>query len=211
MTAYEINIVTHIIFYCFAIMAVCSATLVVFSRSPVYSILFLVLTFFATAGIWIILQAEFLGLILVIIYVGAVMTLFLFVVMMLDLEEVLKHRSLVRFYPIVMILVGLIFAGLLIFVGPWHFGFKQFPAPTALPAGYSSTKALGGVLYTHYMLPFELAGVILLVGMVSAIALTQRAKRNRRRQTPSGQIAVQPEDRIRLVKDKDIPRGGDSA
>lgn len=209
MIASQINIVTHIIFYCFAVMAIASASLVVFSRSPIYSILFLVLTFFATAGIWIILQAEFLGLILVIIYVGAVMTLFLFVVMMLDLEEVLKHRSLVRFYPVVMILVGLIFAGLLIFVGPWHFGFQNFPAPPALPANYSSTKALGGVLYTHYMLPFELAGVILLVGMVSAIALTQRAKRNRRRQVPAEQIAVQPEDRLRMVKDKDISRGDD--
>lgn len=210
MTTFDVNIVTQIIFYCFAVMAIGSALLVVFSRSPVYSILFLVLTFFATAGIWIILQAEFLGLILVIVYVGAVMTLFLFVVMMLDLEEVLKYRNLVRFYPIVMLLVGLIFAGLLIFVGPWHFGFHNFPAPPALPADYSSTKALGMVLYTHYTLPFELAGVILLVGMVSAIALTQRQRRQRHRQSQAEQIAVRPEDRIRLVKDKDIPCGGDS-
>lgn len=160
MSPDAINIVTQVFFYAFAAMTVIFAAMVVFSRNPVRSILFLVLTFFAVAGLWIIARAEFLGLVLVVVYVGAVMTLFLFVVMMLNVDELMKHKGLVRFYPLVFLLAGLILAALIIFVGPWHFGLQQFAAPAALPAHFSNTKALGMTLYTDFMLPFELAGVL---------------------------------------------------
>jgi NADH-quinone oxidoreductase subunit J len=203
MSPLDINIVTQVIFYCFAAMAVLCALGVIFSRNPVTAILCLVLTFFATGGVWIILNAEFLGLILLIVYVGAVMTLFLFVIMTLDLDEVMKHRYLVGFYPIVIIMGGLILALMIMAVGPWHFDLHHIAAPPIDPVGYSNTKALGSELYTQYLLPFELAGVILLLGMVAAIALTHRDKALfSQKQNVADQISVKASDRLTIVKDQ---------
>lgn len=193
----------QIIFYAFMAMAVLCAVFVVLNRNPVRSILFLVLTFFATAAIWIMLQAEFLGLILVVVYVGAVMTLFLFVVMMLDLDSIMKHRGLVRAWPIAVILVALILAALILFVGPWHFGIKTYPAPTVASASYSSTAVLGMALYTKYLLAFELAGVLLLVGMIAAISLTKRDQLRRRDQKIAKQVRVKASERLTIVKDEE--------
>lgn len=206
------NIVTQIIFYAFAVMAILCALGVVFGRNPVRAILCLVLTFFATGAIWIILQAEFLGLILLIVYVGAVMTLFLFVIMTLDVDEIMKHRSVVRFYPVVLVLAGLILALLIIFLGPWNFDGHHIPIPT-ITIEESNTKLLGSVLYTQYLLPFELAGVMLLLGMVAAIALTHDGRRKKLfsyKQNVGEQVAVKARDRVRLVKDEEIRKGAAS-
>jgi NADH-quinone oxidoreductase subunit J len=206
------NIVTQIIFYSFAVMAVLCALGVVFGRNPVRAILCLVLTFLATGAIWIMLQAEFLGLILLIVYVGAVMTLFLFVIMTLDTDEIMKHRSVVRFYPVVLLLAGLILALMIIFLGPWNFDEHHVMIP-AINAAESNTKLLGGILYTQYLLPFELAGVMLLLGMVAAIALTHDGRRKKLfsyKQDVSAQVAVKARDRVRLVKDDEAKKGAAS-
>ncbi|MEM9242874.1 MAG: NADH-quinone oxidoreductase subunit J [Pseudomonadota bacterium] len=200
------NLVHQVILYAFMAMAVGLAFMVVINRNPVRSILCLVLTFFATAAVWIMLQAEFLGLILVIIYVGAVMTLFLFVIMMLDLKAIMRHKSLVRAWPIALLLVAGVFAGLVSFLGPWHFNNRLFPAIAAKAADYNSTQTLGMVLFSKYLLPFELAGVLLLVGMIAAIALTKREGLRRRDQKASEQIAVKAKHRLRVVKDEELTK-----
>lgn len=190
----------HIIFYFFAILAVCSALTVITLRNPVHSVLALVLTFFSMAGIWMLLRAEFLSLILLLVYVGAVMTLFLFVVMMLNIHTEKKRSGFVRYLPFGVIIV-LLLAGLLIIVmGPRYFGLGEVPAPLPEPANFSNIAHLGSILYTHYAYPFEIAGVLLLAAIIAAITLTHRAPRKRKQQSVGEQIAVHPADRLRLIK-----------
>lgn len=207
MTATMSNLIQQFFFYFFAVLAIASAVGVILGRNPVRAILFLVLTFFFTAALWIMLQAEFLGLILVVVYVGAVMTLFLFVVMMLDLNAIMQHKGLVKRRFLATLLVTAILAILVYFLGPWHFNQQTFPASSnMIAANYSSTQALGMMLFTHYLLPFELAGVLLLVAMIAAIALTKTAKPRRRVQDIDKQIAVKAKNRLRIVKDKELPQ-----
>jgi len=189
----------HIIFYIFATVAVCSAIVVVTVRNPVKSVLSLVLTFFSMAGIWMILRAEFLSLILILVYVGAVMTLFLFVVMMLNIDIEDKRPGFVRYLPFGVIVVLLLIGLMVIAVGPQYFGLNQMPVPQAEPANYSNIRHLGETLYTDYAYPFEIAGVLLLAAIVAAIALTHRPPTRRKVQNPAAQIAVRPEDRVRLI------------
>jgi len=192
----------HIIFYILSATAVVSALMVVVSKNPVHGVLFLVLTFFATAGIWLLLSAEFLALILVLVYVGAVMTLFLFVVMMLNPRLVTVREGFVRYFPFVALLV-LFMVGLSVMViGPDHFGLASVPAPTPKSADYSNITDLGSVLYTEYAYPFEVAGVLLLTSIVAAIALTHRRPKGRKSQNTRAQIAIRRQDRVRLVKMK---------
>lgn len=190
----------HIIFYLFATVAVCSAVAVITTRNPVRSVLSLVVTFFAMSGIWMILRAEFLSLILLLVYVGAVMTLFLFVVMMLSVEKETKRSGFVRYLPfgimIVLLITGLVIAA----VGPQYFGGIVMPPPPNEPADYSNISELGTQLYTDYVYPFEIAGVLLLAAIVAAITLTHRGPVKRKVQHPDAQMAVRPEDRVRLVK-----------
>lgn len=190
----------HIIFYVFAAIAVGSAVSVITVRNPVRSVLSLVVTFFAMAGIWMILRAEFLSLILLLVYVGAVMTLFLFVVMMLNIDVENKRSGFVRYLPfgiiIVLIITGLVIAAL----SPRYFGITQMPLPMPEAANYSNIQHLGAVLYTDYAYPFEIAGVLLLAAIIAAITLTHRAPVRRKAQNPNDQIAVRPEDRLRLIK-----------
>lgn len=190
----------HFIFYIFSAVAVLSAMMVVAAKNPVHGVLFLVLTFFATAGVWLILNAEFLSLILVLVYVGAVMTLFLFVVMMLSTSLVSLQEGFVRYLPFAVILILLMIGLTVMVVGPAHFGLAEVSAPAASAADYSNTADLGSVLYTNYAFPFEVAAILLLTAIIAAIALTHRKPKDRKSQNTSAQIAVRPENRMRLVK-----------
>ncbi|KAA9130333.1 NADH-quinone oxidoreductase subunit J [Marinihelvus fidelis] len=199
-----------ILFYLFSAILVGSALAVISSRNPVYSALFLVLTFFTAAALWILLQVEFLAVVLVVVYVGAVMVLFLFVVMMLDINLVPLKEGFVRFLP-VGILVALIMAFELLAV-MWtqgRFGEAAYPTPADRAADYSNTQAVGEHLYTQYLLPFEVAGVILLVAIVAATALTLRQRKGSKTQQPARQVRVKREERVRLVKMKsEAPNSG---
>ncbi len=189
-----------IIFYVFSATAVISALMVVAAKSPVHGVLFLVLTFFATAGVWMILQAEFLALILVLVYVGAVMTLFLFVVMMISLHIVTLREGFVRYWPFAAIIILLIVGLTVMAVSP-HAGLTTVSV-TESAKDYSNIADLGSVIYTNYAYPFEVAGVLLLTSIIAAIALTHRKPIGRKTQNSADQIAVRRQDRVRLVKMK---------
>src|SRR3990167_6120140 len=186
----------QIIFYLFATIAVCSAVVVITVRNPVRSVLSLVVTFFSVSGIWMLLSAEFLSLILLLVYVGAVMTLFLFVVMMLNIDKENKRSGFVRYLPfgllLVLLMMGLMIAG----VGPAYFGATHLPPPPASPTDYSNITQLGFLLYTDYAYAFEIAGVLLLAAIIAAITLAYRGPTRRKIQNPNQQIAVRPEDRV---------------
>jgi|SRR5579872_3139946 len=190
----------QIIFYVFAATAVLSALMVIAVKSPVHGVLFLVLTFFASAGIWMLLNAEFLSLILVLVYVGAVMTLFLFVVMMLSMKIVSAQEGFVRYLPFAALIVLLIVGLIIMAVNPDHFGLANVPLPAAKSSDYSNIADLGSVLYTNYAYPFEIAAVLLLTAIVAAIALTHRKPSGRKSQIASQQIAVRRDQRVRLIK-----------
>lgn len=189
----------HIIFYIFSATAVLSALMVIAVKNPVHGVLFLVLTFFASAGIWMLLNAEFLSLILVLVYVGAVMTLFLFVVMMLSMKVINKQEGFVRYLPFAAIIVLLVVGLIMMVVSPEHFGLANMPGPEPKPADYNNIAELGSVLYTNYAYPFEVAAVLLLTAIVAAIALTHRRPEGRKTQNVSQQIAVQRDQRVRLI------------
>ena len=190
------------VFYLFSGITVLSALAVVTARNPVHSALFLVLTFFTTAGIWILLEAEFLALTLVLVYVGAVMVLFLFVVMMLDINLVRMREGFIRYLPVGGLVAVIMLVEMILIVGPANFGFDSFEAPARQAADYSNTKELGRVLYTDYVFPFEIAAVILLVAIIAAIALTYRRRPQTKYQKPGKQVMVRREDRVRMVKMK---------
>jgi NADH-quinone oxidoreductase subunit J len=188
------------IFYIFAFALVFSGLMVITARNPVHSALFLVLAFFCCSGLWLLLEAEFLAITLVLVYVGAVMVLFLFVVMMLDINLAPLREGFARYLPFG-ILVGLVIAvQIAMVVGPERMGLDKMPAPERAGADYSNTEALGLSLYTEHVFAFEIAAVILLVAIVAAIALTMRRRPGTRTQIPSEQIAVRRQDRVRLVK-----------
>jgi NADH-quinone oxidoreductase subunit J len=188
---------TLILFYAFGALLLGSALLVVLVRNPVHSALFLVLAFVTAAGLWLLLYAEFLAITLVLVYVGAVMVLFLFVVMMLDINIDLLREGFWRNAPLAA-LVGLLMAFEM--VALLLRGSKgAAAAASAPPANYSNTKALGSVLYTDYVFPFELSAVILLVAIIAAIALTHRTRRATKRQDPGRQVKVRRGDRLRVL------------
>jgi NADH-quinone oxidoreductase subunit J len=188
------------VFYGFSAILVFAALQVITARNPVHAALFLVLAFFTSAGIWIQLQAEFLGMVLVLVYVGAVMVLFLFVVMMLDINIAALRSKFWGYLP-VGALVGLLLVAemVVVLVGGGFFGVANAPAPPPLPAGYSNTKELGRLIYTEYVYPFEIAAVILLVAIVAAIALALRRRKQTKYVDPAAQIRVRREDRVRMV------------
>jgi NADH-quinone oxidoreductase subunit J len=188
---------TQILFYVFAAILVFAAFMVITIRNPVKAAMFLVLTFFSAAGLWMLLEAEFLSITLVLVYVGAVMVLFLFVVMMLDInllrlrEGFGEYLSLGLTVAVLLVMeMGLILSA----------GFGSGRAPVPHPADYSNTRELGKVLYTQYAWPFEIAGAILLAGIVAAIALTMRRRPGTKYQNPAKQIRVTRNERVRLVK-----------
>lgn len=189
----------QIIFYGFAFVLLFAATMVVTVRNPVRAALFLVLAFFTSAAIWLFLEAEFLAITLVLVYVGAVMVLFLFVVMMLDINLTPLQEGFTKYLPLGILVAALITIEMVAVLGAAHFGLDIVSAPIPHPEGYSNTKELGLLLYTVYVYPFEIASVILTVAIVAAITLTLR-KGKRKTQDPSEQIKVRREDRIRIIK-----------
>ena len=188
-----------IIFYFFSTILVVAAVCVVTVRNPVHAALLLVLAFFTASGIWMLLRAEFLAIALVLVYVGAVMVLFLFVVMMLDINLDRLREGFWSYLPLgatVGILIAVEMA--LVIMAP-RSGFSAMPAPADPGASYSNTRELGKVLYTDYLYPFELASVVLLVAMIAAIALTLRKRKDTKYQKPSEQVKARSADRVRLV------------
>ena len=196
-------IVQELVFYAFSLVMVFAAVSVITVRNPVYSVLFLILAFFSAAAIWMLLEAEFLAIILIVVYVGAVMVLFLFVIMMLDINLVPFKEGFIRYLPVA-ILVAVIMAIELLMV-MWsrgRFGAEMFPIPAANSADYSNTRELGQLLYTNYLLPFEVAGIILLVAIVAAVALTLRTRPGIKTQNPAEQVKARRDESVRLVKMK---------
>lgn len=190
---------THVVFYVFSALLLFSAVMVIVSRHPVRGVLFLVLTFVCSAVLWMLLQAEFLSLVLIFVYVGAVMTLFLFVVMMLNVEQIPKVEGFVRYLPFailaVLVMVGLMTMAIL----PKHFAMAGQLQPIMHPESYSNVKSLGAVLYTEYLFPFEVASVLLLVAIIAAISLAFRGKRAKG-QDVDHQVSVKKADRLKIVK-----------
>jgi len=195
-----------IIFYVFAFMTVTAATVVVTVRNPVNAALFLVLTFFTSAVIWMTLEAEFLAITLVLVYVGAVMVLFLFVVMMLDINIARMREGFSRVLPLGIIVAGIMLLLMWSVVTDDIFSLESVATPVPKSADFSNTKALGGVLYTEYVFAFEIAAVILLVALVAALSLTMRKRPRTKYQNPSDQIKVRKADRLRIVK---MPSSGE--
>ncbi len=194
---------TDLVFIFFAGMLLLAGLGVIGSRNPVHSALFLVLSFFSCSALWLLLEAEFLAIVLVLVYVGAVMVLFLFVVMMLNINITQMRQGFVRYLPIGALVALIMVAQMVWIVGVDKeavFSGEQLNQAVQQAADYSNTKALGSVLYTDYVLPFEVASVILLVAIVAAIALTMRRREKTRYQTPGKQVQVRKEDRLRIIK-----------
>ncbi|MDI3512857.1 MAG: NADH-quinone oxidoreductase subunit J [Gammaproteobacteria bacterium] len=188
------------VFYFLAVIMVLAALRVITARNPVHAALFLVLTFFNAGGIWLLLQAEFLAITLVMVYVGAVMVLFLFVVMMLDINLDRLREGFWSYLPVGALVGILMLVEMVMVLGGSYFGLEAMPAPPAAADTYSNTRELGRVLYTDYVYPFELASLVLLVAMVAAVALTLRKRKGLKYIQPSEQVAVKREGRVELVK-----------
>ena len=189
-----------ILFYCFATILIGAALGVIFSRNPVHGVMFLVLAFFQSAMLWLLIEAEFLAIVMVLVYVGAVMVLFLFVVMMLDINVERVRGGFTRYLPLGLLIAAFMIVELLQVV--WFRSGDADPSDDFLahPEGYSNTEALGAVLYTEHVYAFEIAAVILLLAIVAAITLTMRKRPGLKQQNIAEQVATRPEDRIRLVK-----------
>jgi NADH-quinone oxidoreductase subunit J len=191
----------QVLFHLFAAILILAALGVIVARNPVYSALALVICFITSAAIWLLIEAEFLAVVLVLVYVGAVMVLFLFVVMMLDINLTELRKGFTRFAWLGWLTAGAVIAeiaGVVLVRGRLGLDAARGIAPQ--PADYSNTLALGSVLYTRYAYPFELAAVLLLVAIVAAISLTMRRRAGLKQQDISRQVAVRREDRVRLVK-----------
>jgi len=186
----------YLIFWAFAIVLVGSSLLVITVRNPVHAAFFLVLSFFTAAALWLLLYAEFLALALIIVYVGAVMVLFLFVVMMLDINLERVREGFWRNLPLALVVGGVMVAEMFFVLWGRVWGVA---AQKPLPVGYSNTRELGRVLYTDYGFAFELAAVILLVAIVAAISLTLRKRKDSRHQDPAEQVRARREERVLLV------------
>jgi NADH-quinone oxidoreductase subunit J len=189
-----------IVFYSFAAWLIFSALMVISSKHSVKAALFLVLTFVSASAIWLLLEAEFLAISLIVVYVGAVMVLLLFVVMMLDVDYAALRQGFVKKLPIALIISIAFFAILYSFITHGDFSAENYPLPEAKSADYSNIKALGRVLYTDYVIAFEIAAVILLVAIIAAIALTFRGRRNRKVQNVNKQLQANKKNRLKVIK-----------
>jgi len=187
------------VFYFFSAILVVAGLRVITARNPVHAALYLVLSFFTASGIWMLLQAEFLAIALVLIYVGAVMVLFLFVVMMLDINLDRLREGFWSYLPLGSIIALLLVAEMGLVLGGHYLGLFEVDVQQA-GADHSNVQAVGRLLFTEYVYPFELASVILLVGIVAAVALTQRERRQSKAVSPSQQVFVKARDRYRVVQ-----------
>ena len=186
-----------VVFYVFAAILLLAALRVITARNPVHSALFLVLSFFTAAGIWLLLRAEFLAIVLVLVYVGAVMVLFLFVVMMLDINLERLREGFWTNLPLAVVVGGVMAFEMVAVLAQRYFGAAA--RTRIVPAGYSNTRELGRVLYTQYVYAFEIAAVILLVAIIAAIALTLRRRKDTKGLDPTRQLAARRADSVRLV------------
>ena len=198
-----------IVFYIFAVVAVASGVMVVTARNPVHSVLFLILAFFNSAGLFVLMGAEFLAMILVIVYVGAVAVLFLFVVMMLDIDFAELRGGFMRYLPVGALIGFILLAELLLIFGSWIIApgvasIEAAPLPANAATALTNTRALGDVLYTRYILAFQAAGLILLVAMIGAIVLTLRRRVGVRRQRVVEQLSRSRAEAVSVVK---VPLG----
>ncbi len=189
---------TSFVFSVFGLVLLASAVGVIVARNPVHAVLFLVLSFFTGAGLWMMLEAEFLAITLVLVYVGAVMVLFLFVVMMLNIDLDRLREGFWKYFPVGIIVALIMVAEMILVVSSRQFSTLGLNGPSA-SASYSNTRELGLQLYTNYVYPFELAAVILLVAIVAAIALTLRKRKDSRYMDPAAQVRVKAADSIRVV------------
>jgi NADH-quinone oxidoreductase subunit J len=196
-------IINAIFFYLFAAVCVASAVMVIASKNPVHSVLFLILAFVNAAGLFMLLGAEFLAMILIVVYVGAVAVLFLFVVMMLDVDFAELREGFLNYLPVGALVGAVLLAELLIVVGAWVIvPSVAATAPIPLPGDINNTQALGLVLYTRYVYYFQASGIILLVAMIGAIVLTLQHKTNVRRQVIADQVARTRSSAIDIVQVK---------
>jgi len=191
---------TSILFYAFATLVVIAAIGVITARNPVHCALFLVFAFLTSAVIWLLLEAEFLAVTLLVVYVGAVMVLWLFVVMMLDIDLTKLKQGFTRYAPLGTLIALIVIAQIGLVVWGRNLGLEPAKPPAPKPAGYSNTAELGELLYTQFLYPFEVAAVILLVAIVAAITLTMRRRPGQKVQDINRQVAVRAKDRIRIVK-----------
>jgi NADH-quinone oxidoreductase subunit J len=190
-------------FYMFASVTVASAVMVIASRNPVHSVLFLILAFVNAAGLFLLMGAEFLAMILVVVYVGAVAVLFLFVVMMLDVDFAELRQGFLQYLPIGLVIAFIVLVQLALVVGTWTIdpgALKAAQAPIPDPAKVSNTAAIGQVLYTKYVYYFQAAGLVLLVAMIGAIVLTLRTREGIKRQDVAAQVARNPATAIEIKK-----------
>jgi NADH-quinone oxidoreductase subunit J len=194
------------IFYMLATILVLSSLAVITAKNPVHAALSLVLAFFNAAGIWLLLQAEFLAIALVMVYVGAVMVLFLFVVMMLDINIERLRQGFWQYLPFGALVGLLLITEMSMVLGGSYFGADILSPPDA-PAGYSNTKTLGRLLFTDYVYPFELASIVLLVGIVAAVMLTLRSRKDTKYMKSSEQVKVKRNDRLRIVSMPAVKEG----
>jgi NADH-quinone oxidoreductase subunit J len=189
-----------ILFFVLAAVLVGAAFGMILARNPVHCALLLVLCFFNSAVIWVMLDAEFLGIVLVLVYVGAVMVLFLFVVMMLDIDTESFRQEWAGYWPLALAVAGFVVFAIINVIVVKHLGGATFKTAPALPANYSNTRALGTALFTRYAYPAQLAALILLVASIAAIILTLRRRVGYKPQDIAQQVAVRAKDRVRLVK-----------
>jgi NADH-quinone oxidoreductase subunit J len=194
--------VVSILFYVFASMAVFASAMVVFSKNPVNSVLFLILAFFNAAGLFVLLGAEFLAMLLIIVYVGAVAVLFMFVVMMLDIDYASLRQGVQKYLPIGIVIGGILMIEMILVGGTWHFseGMNEVLASkTPILSDVANTQAIGNILYTDYIFLFQLAGLILLVAMIGAIILTHRTREGVKKQRIHDQVRRQRDDAFEAI------------
>jgi len=190
----------RLVFYIFATILVYAATRVITVRNSVHAALHLVLAFFTCSVLWLLLEAEFLAITLVLVYVGAVMVLFLFVVMMLDINAEPLKEGFIRYLPAGLSVAALMLIEMVLVLRSKTFDAANMPAPPGHAANYSNTAELGRVLYTDYVYAFEIASVILVVAIIAAIALTLRKRPQSKTQNPAEQVKVRSQDRVRIIK-----------
>ncbi|MBV8047964.1 MAG: NADH-quinone oxidoreductase subunit J [Paludibacterium sp.] len=191
---------TTAVFYILSAILLAAAFRVITAKNPVHAALFLVLSFFSAAGLWVLLESEFLAISLVLVYVGAVMVLFLFVVMMLDIDIEKLREGFWKHFPLAGTIAIIMAGEMALILGSPEAGLKTYPARAPLAADFSNVRELGVQMYTHYMFATELASVVLLLAIVAAIALTQRTRKESKALNVGDQVAVRAADRVRVVK-----------
>ncbi|MBT8061400.1 MAG: NADH-quinone oxidoreductase subunit J [Gammaproteobacteria bacterium] len=192
----------QVLFYTFGAVLIVAAIGVITARNPVHAVLWLVLAFFNSSILWMLLEAEFLAIVLVLVYVGAVMVLFLFVVMMLDINVASERQGFTRYAPLGALVTVIVAVEIAYVVRARQMGVQLLARPEPRPLDYSNTEEIGKLLYTEYVYAFEIAAVILLVAIVAAIALTMRRRPNLKVQNIAGQVATRRQDRVRMIKMK---------